>query len=308
MAIMLLCPGQGNQHEAMFERLIDEPAAQPILGLASERLEFDVRRLGSADDRVDYSDNRTAQILITAHCLAVHAILGEDVGEICLGYSVGEIAAAACAGLFDAAAAFDLIDTRVRCMDEATRATGIEQGMMAVIGLPVAKIDALAEQAGFAIAIVNGNDHVVLGGAAEGLDDFGSDLEKRGARTVKRLPVRVASHTRFMASATPIFHEALNNAPVQQARRIMLSGMDGRVIRTRDDVADALSAQLSTRLDFRRCLELAGERGALCAIEIGPGHSLTRLCGEALPDIPVRPFEDFRSVAGLKKWIEKNQS
>ncbi len=307
MAVMLLCPGQGNQHPAMFERLIGEPAAQPFLRLASDRLGFDLQRMGTADDPLDYADNRTAQILITAHCLAVHALLGEDVGDICLGYSVGEIAAFACAGVYDAVSAFDLIEKRVTCMDEARIASGTEQGMMAVIGLPVAKIEAIAEEAGLAIAIVNGNDHVVLGGAATTLDTIEADFETRGTRTVKRLPVRVASHTRFMASATPRFHAMLNAAPLRPARRLVLSGMDGRVMRTREDIADALSEQLSTRLDFRRSLELAGERGARCAIEIGPGHSLTRLCSEALPNVPVRPFEDFRSISGLRKWIEKVQ-
>jgi len=307
MALMLLCPGQGNQHPAMFERLVDEAAARPILDLASARLGIDLRRLGSAEDRLDYADNRTAQILLTAHCLAVHAVLGEETGDICIGYSVGEIAALACAGGLDPVAAFDVIDARVRCMDEARRDSGLEQSMMAVIGLPLARIAALAEAADLAVAIVNGPDHVVLGGAAGTLERIEAELAAQGARTVKRLPVRVASHTRFIAAAGPAFRDVLARAPLRRARRHMLSGIDGRVLRTPEEAADALAEQLHTRLDFRRCLELAGERGARYAVEIGPGHSLTRLCAEILPDVPVRPFEDFRSTSGLLKWIERTR-
>lgn len=305
MALMLLCPGQGNQHPAMFERLVDEPAARPVLEMASERLGLDLRRLGSADDRLDYADNRTAQILLTAHCLALHAVLGEETGDIAIGYSVGEIAALACAGGLDPLAAFEVIDARVRCMDEASRAGGMEQGMMAVIGLPLARIAAFAEGAGLAIAIVNGPDHVVLGGPAETLEGIEGELVAQGARTVKRLPVRVASHTRFIAAAGPAFRAVLERAPLRRTRKRMLSGIDGRSIVSPAEAVDALAEQLHTPLDFRRCLELAGERGARCAVEIGPGHSLTRLCADLLPDMPVRPFEDFRSAAGLRSWIER---
>ncbi|MCK0207754.1 ACP S-malonyltransferase [Starkeya koreensis] len=307
MALMLLCPGQGNQHPAMFERLVDEPAARPVLEMASERLGLDLRRLGGPDDRLDYADNRTAQILLTAHCLALHAVLGKETGDICIGYSVGEIAALACAGGLDPLAAFDVIDARVRCMDEASRASGIEQGMMAVIGLPLARIIAFAEGAGLAVAIVNGPDHVVLGGPAETLAGIEGALVAQGARTVKRLPVRVASHTRFIAAAGPAFRAVLEGAPLHRTRKYMLSGIDGRSIASPADAVEALAEQLHTRLDFRRCLEMAGERGARCAVEIGPGHSLTRLCAEILPDVPVRPFEDFRSTSGLLKWIERAQ-
>ncbi|MCS0505068.1 ACP S-malonyltransferase [Ancylobacter mangrovi] len=305
MAVMLLCPGQGNQHPAMFERLRDEAPARPVLELASERLSFDLRRLGGADDRLDYADNRTAQILLTAHCLAVRAVLGTEIGDICIGYSVGEIAAAACAGCLDPVATFDLIEARVRCMDAARRDSGIEQGMTAVIGIPLARIAAFADEAGLAIAIVNGRDHVVLGGAAGVLDKIEAELAARGAHTVKRLPVRVASHTHFIASAGPAFRGELEAAPLRTARLLMLSGIDGRTIRAKDEAVAALSEQLHTRLDFRHCLELAGERGVGCAIEIGPGHSLTRLCAEVLPQVAVRPFEDFRSPVGLLKWIER---
>lgn len=303
MGVMLLCPGQGTQHPAMFERLVGEPAAREVLDIAAARLGLDLRRLGTAEDGLDYADNRVAQILITAHCLAVRAVLGAEVGDICVGYSVGEIAANACAGALDAAAAFDLIEQRVNCMDEACRAGGRAQGMLAVIGIPLATIGALATEAGLAVAIINGADHVVLGGPVEVLDRFEPTLEARGARNVKRLAVRVASHTPFIADAGPAFAAMLARAPWKPPQIPVLSGIDGRLIGNRDGAVAALSEQLWKPLDFRRCMQLAGERGATCALEIGPGHSLTRLAADLLPEVPVRAFEDFRSPAGPLKWL-----
>lgn len=300
---MLLCPGQGTQHPAMFNRLIDEPAAQQVLDTAADRLGVDLRCMGTSADRLDYADNRVAQILITAHCLAVHAILGAEVGDICVGYSVGEIAANACAGALDATAAFDLIEERVSCMDDACRSGRHAQGMLAVIGIPIATIQTLAIEGGLAVAIINGPDHVVLGGPVEALDRFEPTLEAKGARNVKRLAVRIAAHTPFIADAGPVFAAALARTQWQPARIPVLSGVDGRLIKNREDAVTALSEQLWKTLDFSRCLQLAGERGATCALEIGPGHSLTRLAADLLPGVPVRAFEDFRSAAGPSKWL-----
>lgn len=303
---MLLCPGQGSQHPAMFERLAGEPAARDVLDLASARLGVDLRHLGTAADTLDYADNRVAQILLTAHCLAVRDLLGPEIGEVCVGYSVGEIAAIACAGSLDAAAAFDLIEARVQAMDAACAAAGAPQGMMAVIGIPLPALEAFAAEAGLAVAIVNGPDHAILGGPAATLDGIEPALVARGARNVKRLAVRVASHTPFIAAAGPAFAAALEEAPFRPARRTMLSGIDGRAVRTHGEAVAALSAQLWTPLNFQRCLALAGERGVTCALEIGPGHSLVRLCADILPDLPARAFEDFRSPDGILKWLSRH--
>ncbi len=303
MGMMVLCSGQGGQHPAMFARLADNDAAKPILEAASDRLGFDVVDLERQGDRLDLSANRTAQILITAHSLAVAAALGEDVIELCVGYSVGEIAACACAGAYDHRTAFDLIERRAAIMDAVRDAAGEPQGMLAVVGIPRATINEIAQNAGAEIAIVNGADHVVLGGTDAVLDELEQVLPTRGARNVRRLPVRVASHTRFLSAAGEAFAQVLDEIGWRRPRVPVLSGIDGRPIWNEADARMALSGQLWRPIDFERCLQSAGEQGASCALEIGPGRALVRLSEIILPDTPVRSIDDFRSADGAAAWL-----
>lgn len=304
MSLLYLCSGQGTQHPAMFARLAAEPEAQPVLNALSRRLGFDARSLETR--QIDLSDNLTAQLLVTGHALAVHAVLGQGTfcapPELCVGYSVGEIAACACAGAFDAETAFDLITARALCMNDAAAARGVTQSMLAVIGLSEANLRSMAAAQGAEIAIVNGTDHFVLGGPSESLNVLESQLAAKGARTLRRLPVQVASHTSLLAAAGPVFARVLEGIAWSTPKVPVLSGIAGRVIRSKADAIRALSEQLWRPLNFRFCLESAGEHGATAALEIGAGRTLTRLYEEVFPDHPARAYEDFRSAAGAVKW------
>lgn len=306
MSVMLLCSGQGAQHPEMFAGLAQEPAAKPILDLASSHLGTDVRSLNEKGTGLALGSNRVAQILITAHCLAVRDVLGPEIGEIFLGYSVGEIAAAACAGCIGPETAFLLIEDRVRCMDEARHAAGEAQGMLAVIGIPADEARGIAGEAGVAVAIVNGRDHVVLGGPADRIGGLEQALPTRGAHTVRRLMVEVASHTPFIKAAGEAFEAVLRQIDWRPPRGVLLTGIDGRSITTHDDAVNALSNQLWRPLDFALALELAVEHGAGRALEIGPGQGLTRIAADVLPDLPVRAHENFRSGSGMRKWLSMN--
>lgn len=304
MSLLYLCSGQGTQHPAMFARLATEPEAQPVLNALSRRLGFDARSLET--QQIDLSDNLTAQLLVTGHALAVHAVLGDAPPELCVGYSVGEVAACACAGAFDTETAFDLITARALCMNDAAAMRGVRQSMLAVIGLPEATVRNMAATGGAEIAIINGADHFVLGGAFESLDAFEKQLAAKGARTLRRLPVQVASHTSLLASAGPAFARVLEGIAWATPNVPVLSGIDGRVIRSKADAVRALSEQMWRPLNFRLCLESAGEHGATAALEIGAGRTLTRLYEEVFPDQPARAYEDFRTAAGTVKWARSH--
>lgn len=300
MTRLVLCSGQGAQHPAMFARLSTHVAARPILAAASDQLGVD---LASEDDvaGLDLSGNRTAQILITAHCLAAAAALGIDAIDLCVGYSVGEISACACAGAYDFKTALYLVERRAAMMDSAD--TGTPQGMLAVVGIDRKRIADIAREAGAEIAIINGPDHVVLGGPAHVIEALEQSLSRHGSQNIRRLPVRVASHTRFIASAAPAFSAIVAEIDWKTPRVPVLSGLDGRPVRTLADARDALSRQLWQTIDFERCLQSAAEQGATVALEIGPGRALVRMSEDILPVMPARAFEDFRSPEGAAEWM-----
>lgn len=299
MGLCLLFPGQGTQHPAMFERLDGEPAAAPVLTALADRLGTAPSRL--PEERL--AENRTAQLLMVGHALALAAVLEEQGLEpvVMAGYSVGEIAAHGFAGAFAPADALALAEERARCMDEAVAES---QGMLGLRGLPVATARALAEDAGAVVAIVNGPDHVVAGGTVPALDRLEASAASTGAH-VRRLAVRVASHTPLIATAGPRFAAVMERVPWRPPEVPVLSGIDGRAVTDRAALLGLLPAQLHTPLDWSRCVESALEYGATRFLELGPGRSLTRMVEEALPGIPARAWEDFRTPAGLAAWAKR---
>ncbi|NYZ12548.1 acyltransferase domain-containing protein [Azospirillum sp. RWY-5-1] len=303
MGLCLLFPGQGTQHPAMFERLAGEPAAAPVLGALAARLGADPMAL--PEERL--AENRNAQLLMVGHALALAAVLRDHDLElepvVLAGYSVGEIAAHGFAGAFAPADALALAEERARCMDEAAAEP---QGMLGLRGLPVATARALAEQAGAAVAIVNGPDHVVTGGTVAALDRLEALAGPAGAH-VRRLAVRVASHTPLIAAAGPRFAAVLERTPWRPPAVPVLSGIDGRAVADRAALLRLLPAQLHTALDWARCLESAREYGATRFLELGPGRSLTRMVEETAPGLPARAWEDFRTPAGVAAWAGRGR-
>lgn len=301
MGLCLLFPGQGTQHTAMFERLTDAPAAAPVLAALAGRLGSDPTSL--AEDRL--AENRVAQLLMVGHALALAAVLRDHELEpvVLAGYSVGEISAHGFAGAFAPADALALAEERARCMDTAVAEP---QGMLGLRGLPVERARALAGEAGAVVAIVNGPDHVVIGGTVTALDRLEA-LAAGTAAHVRRLAVRVASHTPLIAAAGPRFAAALERTPWRPPAVPVLSGIDGRVIADRAGLLRLLPAQLRTPLDWARCVESALEYGATRFLELGPGRSLTRMVEEAAPGIPARAWEDFRTPAGLAAWVGRGR-
>src|SRR2546427_150853 len=165
MSLALLCPGQGAQHAAMFERVRELPAASNVLEAASTLLGRDVFAAAADESRFD---NALAQPLLCAASLAHWLGLREAVPAPVLvaGYSIGELAAHAIASSVDAATCLALAARRAQLMDSASPA---DAGLQAVLGLDRRSLQALCDAQGAYVAIANGQDHFIVGGRAASL-------------------------------------------------------------------------------------------------------------------------------------------
>lgn len=302
MPLALLCSGQGGQHAGMFANLFDGACARPILSQVAALAGIDLLS-GSMDVPSEaLAENRTAQLLVVGHALAAFAELSARgvSPAVFAGYSAGEIAAHGCAGALSAADTLAMVDRRAGCMDTACGG-GPAQGMVATIGLTRAEAERAAKEAGVFVAIVNGPDHVVAGGPVEALGAYEAAAAPR-ARHVRRLAVRIASHTPLLAAAGPCFSAVVADSGWRAPAAPVLSGLDGRAIRNREEAAEFLAAQLHRSLDWARCLECVFEYGATAVLEVGPGRALTKMVEEAYPATPARAFEDFRTPDGAARW------
>ena len=299
MSLAILCPGQGAQHPDMFRRVLDQPQAAAVLDAAATCLGAAPAEAAAGARRFD---NAVAQPLVCAaalsHWLALKPQL--PVPTVVAGYSAGELAAHAVAGSYDAFTCLQLAVRRAACMDAASPEAA---GLLAVLGLERRSVEALCAEHGVYIAIVNGDDHVVLGGLRADLQAVQAVAEPRGARCVA-LPVSVPAHTPLLAAAAAEFEDLLAATPLQAPRLRLLAGIDGRSVATAIQVGSTLARQIAHTVQWQAVMEQAVERGARVFLELGPGSALSRLARELQPQLQARSVEDFHTLEGVVEWVE----
>ncbi|PTE11235.1 hypothetical protein C9427_06705 [Mesorhizobium helmanticense] len=290
----------------MFDLVAFEPAAAPVFAAAARALGGrDTRDLVREGDGI-IQRNDVAQVLCCTAALAAWAIVGPSAPRplIIAGYSAGEVPAWAVAGVMDASIAFDLVARRASFMDEATREP---YGLAAIVGLPRDVVDGLCRAHGLDVAIVNGPLHVIVGGRVAELRPALTDATARGATRAAILPIHVASHTPALEAATEQFggllRETVANARLPRDVRL-ISGIDGMPVRSIADGLVKLAAQVSTTIDWAACMDACRASRPTRVLELGPGDALARMMTEFEPGIPARSAADFRSITGLRRWME----
>lgn len=305
--LAIACHGQGAQHPGMFELALQSPVAAQWLAAYSDAADIDV--IGLARHGRDLFSNRHAQILTcgatVATWVALRDLLAERrtdrpaTPEIFLGYSVGEMSAYGCAGTWTAAQLADIVVRRAACMDSAAPDDG---GLMAVKGLDAASLQAICREHALAVAIVNADDHAILGGARTDMAVAEQQLVARGL-WCQVLDVVVPAHTPMMHDAVAGFHFALAKSDMALPSSPVLAGVSGCETVTRADIADTLSAQIAQTVRWQDCMRSAVERGVTVVLELGPGKSLSRMFDELGEPLESRAVDDFRTLDGVARWV-----
>jgi [acyl-carrier-protein] S-malonyltransferase len=290
---MLLCPGQGGQHAAMFDLARSDAGAAALL---------DACGLSSADPETMF-DNRVAQPAIVGATLAMWEALRRRLPRPSLvaGYSVGELSAYGVAGALDAADAVALAATRAALM---TSAVSQPQALAAIGGIAQAVARDLAAAAGFQVAIVTGPDTCIAGGLETTLARLEDAVAAAGGR-LQRLPVGIASHTSLMAPAVPPFAQALAAASFREPACPVLSGIGADAVTSKARAVETLSRQLSETIVWSDCMDAAAEAGITVALELGPGAALARMLQARHPQVACRSVADFRSLDGIVAWVAR---
>lgn len=296
--LAIACPGQGAQHPAMFELALQSPPACAWLEAYSGALGYDIVALAREGD--DLFANRHAQPLVCGAAVATWVALQAqlDAPDLFLGYSVGELAAYGCAGAWDARQLAMLVTRRAALMDQAAPA---DAGMLAVKGMTPAAIRALCAMHALDIAIVNGDDHVVLGGGRIGLEGAVAEIDRQG-HWCRLLEVAVPSHTPALQAAVAPMRALFAATPTHPLSATVLAGIDGMPVDAAT-LASSLAAQIAQSVRWIDCMQTAQERGVEVVLELGPGRALSRMFEEFSPHIAVRACDDFRTVEGIVKWV-----
>jgi [acyl-carrier-protein] S-malonyltransferase len=249
--------------------------------------------------------NRTAQPLIVAATMAMWEAIRPFAPrpDLLAGYSIGELSAYGIAGAFDAGIAVQLASRRAQLMDSCLTAHP-GQSLLAISGLTPDRVAPLLQHASFHLSIETGDDTCIAGGPAAQLQQLEQAVAAAGGRS-RKLPVEVASHTPYMAYAVAPFAEALRAAPFAPMDAPVLAGISGTAIDNKDQAVETLSRQLAEPIRWRACMDACAEAGITVALELGPGAALSRMLHARHPHIGCRSVADFRSLEGIRIWLER---
>lgn len=296
--LLLLCPGQGAQHPLMFDLARTSASAGALL----DRLADAMPAVSAGED---IFANRNAQPLIVTATLAMWEAIREfaPAPALVAGYSIGELSAYGVAGALKPEDAVALATRRAQLMDAClTEYPG--QALVALSGLMLNRVATLTTAHDFHISIETGDDTCIAGGPAQSVHALELEVVAAGGRCT-RLPVEVASHTPYMRAAVEPFAQALRQSDFGAMAAPVLAGISAMAITEKNQAVEQLSRQLAEKIRWLACMDACDEAGITYALELGPGSALSKMMQARHPHINTRSVADFRTLDGIRKWLER---
>lgn len=213
----------------------------------------------------------------------LYAMRGRGVGpDVVAGHSLGEYAAAHAAGSLSLEDGVRLVAERDRLMNEASERN--PGGMVAVIGADprevASVIEDFPEEHGVVVAAnFNTPRQMVISGERTALEAVGERVKGR------KVPLGVAGafHSPLMLEASLAMEYMLEGTEFAEPEIPMVSGLDGAVLATADDVRLALKNQMLSPVRWVEVIARFEDLGVREIVEAGGGTL-------------VRMLRDFRSV------------
>ncbi|MBV8215434.1 MAG: malonate decarboxylase subunit epsilon [Verrucomicrobia bacterium] len=286
MNIALLFPGQGSQKPGMLHRLPDHPAVQRTIEEASAELGYDVLTLDSPDNLRSTIPVQLA--LLTAGVAAARALEAEGVvPEAVAGLSVGAFAAAVHARVLTLSDGIRLVKQRAELMEQRSPEG---YGLTAIIGLNEDQVTALIREVDTPdtpvyLGNVNSADQIVITGSFEGMEKVSSAALQSGARKAERLDVAVLSHSPLLQPIADALTQTLQKIPLHPPRTVYVGNLRGRALRNPEDIAWDLANNIAHAVRWYETTIVLQELGCTLSIETPPGHVLTNLAKQSIPDV-----------------------
>lgn len=286
-------PGQGSQVVGMGRELaetyqearnvfveVDDALGQKLSAIMFE----------GPEDTLRLTEN--AQPALMAVSVAVVRVLESrgvrlaDHAAFVAGHSLGEYSALCAAGTFSLADAARLLKTRGLAMQKAVPVG--EGAMAAILGI---EFDALADIAAAAaldqvcdIANDNAPGQVVISGNKAAVERAIELAKDRGAKRALPLPVSAPFHSRLMAPAAEVMHEALAIVAMHAPVVPLVANVLARPISDPVEIRKRLVEQVTGMVRWTECVRWLTTEGEVTELaELGTGKVLTGLAKRISP-------------------------
>ncbi len=228
-----------------------------------------------AVERVTGDESIPYQLFVFARSVQLFGELREaGVGpDVVAGHSLGEYAAAYAAGSLNLEDGVRLVAERDRLMNESSRENPGE--MAALIGANVREVvEAVEGEAGIVVAAnFNTPRQTVISGEPEAVEAVAGSV---GGKS-RKLNVAGAFHSPLMAEAAAGMEYLLAGVELKDPETTMVSGLDGGVLATADDVRTALKRQMLSPVRWVAVVERLADLGVEEVIEAGDDGTLIRM-------------------------------
>lgn len=296
--LAFLFPGQGSQkvgmgealreaHGEVFDRWFASADEASGLTIREYVLEGPIESLTRTD---------VAQPALFALSLAVEETVrsaGHEPDYVA-GHSLGEYTAAVASGALDADDGMRLVARRGKLMAEIQ---AVQPGAMAaIIGLDAKPLETLCEQASetggvVALANLNSPSQIVVSGAEAAVERLLELATDAGAKKAIRLQVGAAFHSELMKPVQEEMAAAMADTAFRDARVPLASNASGGLVRTADEVREALIAQIASPVRWVDCVHTLVAESCDTFWEIGPGRVLAGLVRQIDSDLTVTPID-----------------
>lgn len=195
------------------------------------------------------------------------------VPDLVAGHSLGEYAAAYAAGSLSLEDGVRLVAERDRLMNESSEIN--PGGMIALIGADPEEVEeAVQEQSGVVVAAnFNTPRQTVISGEQGAIETLAEKVGGKG----RQLKVAGAFHSPLMVEAASGMELMLAETEFEEPETPMISGMDGKIIATADDIRTGLQRQMLSPVRWVAVIERFVDMEVGEVIEAGDDGTLTRM-------------------------------
>ena len=286
MSIALLFPGQGSQTPGFLHQLPDHPAVRQTLKEISTQLGYDALTLDTPEALRSTVPVQLA--LLTAGVATARALEAEGIiPDAVAGLSVGAFGAAVHAHVLTLADGIRLVKQRAELMEQHSPPG---YGMTAIVGLKEDQVTALIREMDtpenpVCLGNVNSADQIVITGSLKGMEKVSRAALQSGARKAERLDVAVLSHSPLLQPIADVLTQTLNNISLHTPRMVYVGNVRGRALRNAEDIAADLANNIAHAVRWHETTIVLQELGCTLTIETPPGHVLTNLAKQSIPDV-----------------------
>ena len=309
--IAFLYPGQGSQKVGM---------GRDVLEIAPEL--FESYMVGS---------NVVAGIPITRYCLEgplealsqthvaqpalfAHALALTEYARRCglhpdmvVGHSLGEYTAAVATGVLSFEDGLYLVSQRGKLMyriqDEQPGA------MAAIIGLGAQDLGDLCTDISrkHLVEVTNWNTHTqfVVSGEVAGVQALLEAVSAYKNVRAARLAVRGAFHSSLMAPVQAELTKVMHNLTWHDAQVPLVANVSGSVLISGHSIRQELLAQITSPVQWVRCVETLIEAGCDTFVELGASQVLTRLVRSIAPSSETFAVDTLDKIVALAETLNR---